>query len=168
MTADRPGLRLVKLRNPWGNEKEWNGAWSDGSSEWTSYPMVAQVVDYKASADGIFWMAFDDFARIFEWAMVHKKTMRGGPGFVNRQRWAADNAQGSSAAAPTAVVARPQRQASADDEELQRALALSAADEEERQRQRQRRFADETTTTESSGDYDADLAKALALSRSDY
>lgn len=23
-------------RNPWGNEQEWNGAWSDRSAEWNS------------------------------------------------------------------------------------------------------------------------------------
>lgn len=22
-------LKMVRSRNPWGNEKEWNGAWSD-------------------------------------------------------------------------------------------------------------------------------------------
>lgn len=22
-------LKMVRARNPWGNEKEWNGAWSD-------------------------------------------------------------------------------------------------------------------------------------------
>jgi len=28
------GVRLVKLRNPWG-KSEWQGPWSDGSAEWT-------------------------------------------------------------------------------------------------------------------------------------
>jgi hypothetical protein len=23
------GIKLVELRNPWGNDKEWNGDWSD-------------------------------------------------------------------------------------------------------------------------------------------
>uniref|UniRef100_A0A915J9G3 Calpain catalytic domain-containing protein n=1 Tax=Romanomermis culicivorax TaxID=13658 RepID=A0A915J9G3_ROMCU len=27
-------LALVRVRNPWGDENEWNGAWSDKSPEW--------------------------------------------------------------------------------------------------------------------------------------
>jgi Calpain family cysteine protease len=27
--------KLVQIRNPWANEVEWNGPWSDSSSEWT-------------------------------------------------------------------------------------------------------------------------------------
>lgn len=29
------GHRLVQIRNPWANEVEWNGPWSDSSPEWT-------------------------------------------------------------------------------------------------------------------------------------
>ena len=25
-------IPLIRIRNPWGNETEWNGAWSDGSA----------------------------------------------------------------------------------------------------------------------------------------
>ncbi|KAK6998470.1 calpain-B-like isoform X10, partial [Biomphalaria glabrata] len=28
-------IPLVRVRNPWGNGKEWKGAWSDGSREWS-------------------------------------------------------------------------------------------------------------------------------------
>jgi calpain, invertebrate len=31
-------IPLLRLRNPWGNEAEWNGAWSDKSSEWRYIP----------------------------------------------------------------------------------------------------------------------------------
>ncbi len=29
------GHKLVQIRNPWANEVEWNGPWSDMSPEWT-------------------------------------------------------------------------------------------------------------------------------------
>jgi len=29
------GVKLIQLRNPWGGDVEWKGAWSDNSKEWT-------------------------------------------------------------------------------------------------------------------------------------
>ena len=29
------GTKLMQLRNPWGDETEWKGAWGDSSKEWT-------------------------------------------------------------------------------------------------------------------------------------
>lgn len=59
------GHNLVRLRNPWGI-KEWQGAWSDGSSEWTRYRSVAKDLDHTEENDGSFWMAFEDFVRYFD------------------------------------------------------------------------------------------------------
>jgi calpain-15 len=33
--VDDQDVRLMKLRNPWGNKGEWNGDWSDKSEKWT-------------------------------------------------------------------------------------------------------------------------------------
>lgn len=46
--------RLVKLRNPWG-KKEWQGKWSDGSSEWNA--KWFELLNHKFGNDGKF--AFD-------------------------------------------------------------------------------------------------------------
>ena len=49
-------LRLVKLRNPWG-EKEFNGDWSDKSSKWTDE--LKKQVDFEGvKGDGIFYMSY--------------------------------------------------------------------------------------------------------------
>ncbi len=49
-------VRLVRIRNPWGNHVEWNGAWSDNSSEW-SYLKENELnsIQLKKEADGEFW-----------------------------------------------------------------------------------------------------------------
>uniref|UniRef100_A0AC34G5X3 Calpain catalytic domain-containing protein n=1 Tax=Panagrolaimus sp. ES5 TaxID=591445 RepID=A0AC34G5X3_9BILA len=58
---------LLRIRNPWGNEQEWNGAWSDNSREWQ---FVSQEeihkMEFVRKDDGEFWMSFDDFYEEFE------------------------------------------------------------------------------------------------------
>ncbi|KAK5680094.1 hypothetical protein LTS10_008044 [Elasticomyces elasticus] len=57
------GLRLVKLRNPWGNT-EWTGAWSDGSEEWTAEWL--QKLGHKFGNDGVFWISYDDMLNVYQ------------------------------------------------------------------------------------------------------
>ena len=58
------GLKLVKLRNPWG-EKEFIGDWSDKSSKWTDE--IKKKVDFEEDKDdGIFYMSYDDFVKYYE------------------------------------------------------------------------------------------------------
>ena len=50
-------LRLIRVRNPWGNEIEWKGSWSDDSYEWNSLTNdVKEALKYKKMPDGEFWM----------------------------------------------------------------------------------------------------------------
>ncbi|GLD97300.1 hypothetical protein PINS_up005984 [Pythium insidiosum] len=56
------GVRLVQVRNPWGR-KEWTGAWSDGSPQWTAEWMT--LLEHKFGDDGAFWMSYDDFLKTF-------------------------------------------------------------------------------------------------------
>jgi len=60
---ERDGLRLVCIRNPWGN-KEWTGRFHDGSTEWTAE--LRALCNYSDNPeDGLFWMCFGDFLHYF-------------------------------------------------------------------------------------------------------
>lgn len=56
-SGNQTALTLVRVRNPWGNETEWNGAWSDNSPEWQTIPQnKRQEIGLVKKDDGEFWM----------------------------------------------------------------------------------------------------------------
>jgi len=59
-------IDMLRVRNPWGNEREWNGAWSDDSDEWRSLSdSEKKELDIADNDDGEFWMSFTDFCSNF-------------------------------------------------------------------------------------------------------
>lgn len=58
-----PSIRLVKIRNPWGRNSEWQGDWSDKSSKWTEHPEIAEKVGFSPVNDGVFFMHINDLAQ---------------------------------------------------------------------------------------------------------
>ncbi|KAL1849194.1 hypothetical protein VTK73DRAFT_9927 [Phialemonium thermophilum] len=60
------GTRLVKLRNPWGKTKKgiWEGAWSDGSKEWTTE--VQEELGHTFGNDSVFWISYEDLLRKYQ------------------------------------------------------------------------------------------------------
>ncbi|XP_058832902.1 calpain-B-like [Topomyia yanbarensis] len=59
--------QLIRLRNPWGDGVEWNGAWSDRSKEWDAIPKAQRkAIGLTIDNDGEFWMNFSDFLRYFD------------------------------------------------------------------------------------------------------
>ncbi|MBN3270900.1 CAN3 protein, partial [Polyodon spathula] len=58
-------VRLIRLRNPWG-QVEWNGPWSDNSKEWATIEKhEKERLQHQSVEDGEFWMAFEDFKKNF-------------------------------------------------------------------------------------------------------
>jgi hypothetical protein len=50
-------VRLLRLRNPWGNDVEWKGSWNDNSKEWDQVSEeTKKALDYTKQPDGEFWM----------------------------------------------------------------------------------------------------------------
>ncbi|CAF4121592.1 unnamed protein product, partial [Rotaria sordida] len=50
-------VQIIRCRNPWGNEVEWRGAWSDEDKvHWNTVdPYTREQLRYKKQADGEFW-----------------------------------------------------------------------------------------------------------------
>ncbi|XP_055629029.1 calpain-B-like [Toxorhynchites rutilus septentrionalis] len=63
---DDSETKLIRLRNPWGDDIEWNGAWSDRSDVWDDIPKEERKrIGLTLDHDGEFWMDFNDFLRYF-------------------------------------------------------------------------------------------------------
>jgi hypothetical protein len=65
MSGDR--VQLVRIRNPHG-QGEWNGDWSDTSSQWASVihdSQQSQEIERSAEDDGCFWMELTKFVQGF-------------------------------------------------------------------------------------------------------
>lgn len=60
------GQRLLKLRNPWGKGKKgnWEGAWSDGSKEFT--PEIQLELNHQFGKDSVFWIEYKDLLRKYQ------------------------------------------------------------------------------------------------------
>lgn len=59
-------LRLLQIRNPWGNGTEWTGDWCDTDVKWKQHPDVARDCGFSAAPDGTFWMAWADVKKYFD------------------------------------------------------------------------------------------------------
>jgi hypothetical protein len=60
-------VKLVRIRNPHG-QGEWNGEWSDTSSQWASVihcSHQSQEIERSAEDDGCFWMELTKFVQGF-------------------------------------------------------------------------------------------------------
>ncbi len=53
-------------RNPWGKGKKgiWEGAWSDGSKEFT--PEIQQELNHKFGNDSVFWISYEDLLHKYQ------------------------------------------------------------------------------------------------------
>ncbi|XP_069177251.1 calpain-B-like [Procambarus clarkii] len=60
-------VQLVRLRNPWGDDSEWRGAFSDDSEEWKLVPAEEKArLRLTTADDGEFWMTFQAFKDNFQ------------------------------------------------------------------------------------------------------
>ncbi len=95
---------MIRIRNPWGNDAEWKGAWSDGSPEWQYIPDdEKESLGINFDADGEFWMSYKDFKNYFDQVEICNLTPDGlDEDFGSRPKWEVATFQGSWIAGQTA------------------------------------------------------------------
>uniref|UniRef100_A0A0M3IUL9 Calpain catalytic domain-containing protein n=1 Tax=Ascaris lumbricoides TaxID=6252 RepID=A0A0M3IUL9_ASCLU len=55
-------IPILRIRNPWGNEQEWNGDWSDDSELWEGVSRKQKKeMNLVVENDGEFWFVFSFF-----------------------------------------------------------------------------------------------------------
>lgn len=60
-------VKLVRCRNPWGNEAEWKGDFSDSDPIWQTLPSKdRENLGQRSKADGEFWIKYSDWVNNFE------------------------------------------------------------------------------------------------------
>ena len=63
----RDGRLFVRVRNPWGDQQEWTGPWSDSSQEWRALSQEdRQTFGLTVDTDGEWWMVWSDFRDNFD------------------------------------------------------------------------------------------------------
>ena len=66
MTDLVPGVRLVKVRNPWGSE-QYKGPWCDTCKEWDKVSKeIKDKLNFSAADDGVFYITIEDYHKGFE------------------------------------------------------------------------------------------------------
>jgi len=84
------GQRLLFLRNPWGNDRRWNGSWSDGDEAWARHPKLRRRLRPEFRGDGAFWIAWADFQSTFDFVYVCARAMRSASAAAEHARHSAD------------------------------------------------------------------------------
>lgn len=72
-------------RNPWGKVKKgnWEGAWSDGSKEWTTE--VKEELGHTFGSDSTFWISYEDLLRKYQ--HFDRTRLFRDPDWRSCQRW---------------------------------------------------------------------------------
>lgn len=59
--------KMVRIRNPWGDNNEWKGSWSDNDINWNLVDSnIKQEIGLQSKDDGEFWMSYRDFCKQFQ------------------------------------------------------------------------------------------------------
>lgn len=71
----KENLKLVRIRNPWGSDGVWNGAFCEDSDDWDKHRSLKEQLKntYKTKkSDGAWWMSFADWCQQFNKVYICK------------------------------------------------------------------------------------------------
>lgn len=95
----KDNLKLVRVRNPWGNEGVWTGPFCEEADDWEKYKAVKEDVKNAPKtkkSDGSWWMSFTDFVLQFDRVSVNKTFPESWEVYSIESQWTAKTNGGST------------------------------------------------------------------------
>lgn len=66
LKMDDGQVHLIRLKNPWSNDVEWNGPWSNESPEYLALSKKTRTkIALHSNKNGEFWIEWNDFKKYF-------------------------------------------------------------------------------------------------------
>ena len=92
----KDSLKLLRMRNPWGESKSWNGAWCATSQLWNSVDeSICTKINARDQSDGQFFISFEDFSKYFDVVeFVHVNMNAFNQSIENNYKWSVKNFYG--------------------------------------------------------------------------
>lgn len=68
----KDNLKLVRIKNSWGNEGVWTGPFCEEADDWEKFKAVKEEIKNVSKGKNDWWMSFTNFIEQFDKIIIGK------------------------------------------------------------------------------------------------